>query len=193
MPILLLKLLGISAWIKKGAYALLCGIKRYPLHAALIASLCISGWLWRGKQSAIAERDDARAETVALQTKFDRAQEQAEVKQNTADKSNLGGQLAGNKKLDDNHANLENVRRNSVTAFAARLPKATGGPPCRASDAGVHSGPGQAIEGRADSDLAIKPEQLEAISRTEMQNSERGQFLRGLVEQGLAVPASGVP
>lgn len=40
MPILLLKLLGISAWIKKGAYALLCGIKRYPLHAALIASLC---------------------------------------------------------------------------------------------------------------------------------------------------------
>ncbi len=193
MPILLLKLLGISAWIKKGAYALLCGIKRYPLLAALIASLCISGWLWRGKQSAIAERDDARAETVALQTKFDRAQEQAEVKQNTADKSNLGGQLAGNKKLDDNHANLENVRRNSVTAFAARLPKATGGPPCRASDAGVHSGPGQAIEGRADSDLAIKPEQLEAISRTEMQNSERGQFLRGLVEQGLAVPASGVP
>ena len=193
MPILLLKLLGISAWIKKGAYALLCGIKRYPLLAALIASLCLSGWLWRGKQSAIAERDDARAETVALQTKFDRAQEQAEVKQNTADKSNLGGQLAGNKKLDDNHANLENVRRNSVTAFAARLPKATGGPPCRASDAGVHSGPGQAIEGRADSDLAIKPEQLEAISRTEMQNSERGQFLRGLVEQGLAVPASGVP
>lgn len=193
MPILLLKLLGISAWIKKGAYAPLCGIKRYPLHAALIASLCISGWLWRGKQSAIAERDDARAETVALQTKFDRAQEQAEVKQNTADKSNLGGQLAGNKKLDDNHANLENVRRNSVTAFAARLPKATGGPPCRASAAGVHSGPGQAIEGRADSDLAIKPEQLEAISRTEMQNSERGQFLRGLVEQGLAVPASEVP
>ena len=193
MPILLLKLLGISAWIKKGAYALLCGIKRCPLHAALIASLCLSGWLWRGKQSAIAERDAARAETVALQTKFDRAQEQAEVKQNTADKSNLGGQLAGNKKLDDNHANLENVRRNSVTAFAARLPKATGGPPCRASAAGVHSGPGQAIEGRADSDLAIKPEQLEAISRTEMQNSERGQFLRGLVEQGLAVPASEVP
>lgn len=64
MPILLLKLLGISAWIKKGAYALLCGIKRYPLLAALIASLCISGWLWRGKQSAIAERDAARAETA---------------------------------------------------------------------------------------------------------------------------------
>ena len=66
MPILLLKLLGISAWIKKGAYALLCGIKRYPLHAALIASLCLSGWLWRGKQSALAERDAARAETAQV-------------------------------------------------------------------------------------------------------------------------------
>ena len=189
---MILWLLGAAKWAREAAGALFGLIRTYPLLAALIASLCLSGWLWRGKQSALAERDAARDETVALQTKFDRAQEQAEVKQNTADKSNLGGQLAGNKKLDDNHANLENVRRNSVTAFAARLPKATGGPPCRASDAGVHSGPGQAIEGRADSDLAIKPEQLEAISRTEMQNSERGQFLRGLVEQGLAVPASEV-
>ena len=68
MPILPLKLLGISAWIKKGAYALLCGIKRYPTHAALLASLCISGWLWRGKQSAIAERDEARDETARVIT-----------------------------------------------------------------------------------------------------------------------------
>lgn len=193
MPILLLKLLGIGKWLKEALWRVAGIAGRHPWQFALVLALCLSGWLWRGKQSAIAERDAARAETVALQTKFDRAQEQAEVKQNTADKSNLGGQLAGNKKLDDNHANLENVRRNSVTAFAARLPKATGGPPCRASDAGVHSGPGQAIEGRADSDLAINPEQLEAFSRTEMQNSERGQFLRGLVEQGLAVPASEVP
>ena len=134
----------------------LFGLARaYPRETIIIALIALSALLWRGKQSALAERDAARAETVALQTKFDRAQEEAEVKQNTADKSNLGGQLAGNKKLDDNHANLENVRRNSVTAFAARLPKATGGPPCRASAAGVQSGPGPAIEGRADSDLAI--------------------------------------
>mgnify|MGYP003479190457 FL=1 len=66
MPILILKLLGISAWIKKGAYALLCGIKRYPLHAALLASMCFSGWLWRGKQSALAERDAARDETAQV-------------------------------------------------------------------------------------------------------------------------------
>jgi len=59
---MILWLLGISAWIKKGAYALLCGIKRYPLHAALIASLCLSGWLWRGKQGALAERDFARVQ-----------------------------------------------------------------------------------------------------------------------------------
>ncbi len=36
-------------------------VRAYPLHCALIVALCLSGWLWRGKQSAIAERDAARA------------------------------------------------------------------------------------------------------------------------------------
>lgn len=193
MPILLLKLLGIGKWLKEALWRVVGLIRRYPLHTALIASLCLSGWLWRGKQSALAERDAAWAETVALQTKFKQAQKQAEAAQAKADLSNLDGQLAENKKLDDNHANLENVRRNSVAAFAARLPKATGSPPCRASVASVHSDTGQAVDGRTDSDIAIKPEQLEALSKTEMQNTERGQLLRGLVEQGLAIPASEVP
>lgn len=38
----------------------------YPLHCALIASLCLAGWLWRGKQTALAERDAARAETAQV-------------------------------------------------------------------------------------------------------------------------------
>lgn len=167
-------------------------IGRYPWQSACIALIALSALLWRGKREALAERDAARAETVELQTKINQAQMQAEAKQAKADQSNLAGQLAGNKKLDDNHANLENVRRNSVTAFAARLQNTAGSPPCRASVASVHSDTGQVVGGRADSDIAIKPEQLETFSKTEMQNAERGAFLRGLVEQGLAVPASEV-
>ena len=186
-------LLGIGKWLREAATALLGIVRAYPLQTALIAALCLAGWQWRGKRAALDERDAARAEVVSQRYKFEQAQKQAEAAQAKSDLSNLDGQLAANKKLDDNHANLENERRAAVAAFAARLPKATGGPPCRASVAGVHSDPGQAVEGRADSDLAVKPEQLEALSKTEMQNAERGAFLRGLVEQGLAVPASEVP
>lgn len=63
---MILWLLGAAKWAREAAGALFSLIGRYPLHAALIASLCISGWLWRGKQSAIAERDAARAETAQV-------------------------------------------------------------------------------------------------------------------------------
>ncbi len=38
----------------------------YPLHAALIASLCISGWLWHGWNGAIADRDAIRLDLDAI-------------------------------------------------------------------------------------------------------------------------------
>lgn len=63
---MILWLLGAAKWAREAAGALFSLIGRYPLHAALIASLCISGWLWRGKQSALAERDAARAETAQV-------------------------------------------------------------------------------------------------------------------------------
>lgn len=39
-----------------------------PWQFALAIALCFSGWLWRGKQSALAERDAARAETAQVIT-----------------------------------------------------------------------------------------------------------------------------
>ena len=67
MPWLLLKLLGAWGWLKQAAVALLGLVRTYPLQAALIASLCLSGWLWRGKQEAIAERDLARVQFADCQ------------------------------------------------------------------------------------------------------------------------------
>ena len=63
---MILWLLGAAKWAREAAGALFGLIRTYPLLAALIASLCISGWLWRGKQSALAERDEARAETAQV-------------------------------------------------------------------------------------------------------------------------------
>ena len=64
MPILLLKLLGIGKWLKEALWRVAGIAGRHPWQAALIASLCLAGWLWRGKQSALAERDAARDETA---------------------------------------------------------------------------------------------------------------------------------
>lgn len=63
---ILLKLLGAWGWLKQALGALLDLIRRYPLAAALIASLCLSLWLWRGKERAEGERDDAKAETAQV-------------------------------------------------------------------------------------------------------------------------------
>jgi hypothetical protein len=62
-----LKLLGLWGWLKEAAVALLGLVRRYPLQAALIASLCLSGWLWRGKQEALGERDLARVQFADCQ------------------------------------------------------------------------------------------------------------------------------
>lgn len=65
---MILWLLGAAKWVREAAGALFSLIGRYPLHAALLASLCLAGWLWRGKQSALTERDAARAETAQVIT-----------------------------------------------------------------------------------------------------------------------------
>lgn len=49
-----------------GLSALFNIARSHPWHAALIASMCLSGWLYRGKQSALAERDAARDETAQV-------------------------------------------------------------------------------------------------------------------------------
>lgn len=55
--LLLSLLLGGWGWLKNAASALLGLIRTYPLQAALIAALCLSGWLWWGKRHAEAQRD----------------------------------------------------------------------------------------------------------------------------------------
>ena len=63
---MILWLLGAAKWAREAAGALFGLIRTYPLLAALISSLCLSGWLWRGKQSALAEREAARDETAQV-------------------------------------------------------------------------------------------------------------------------------
>ena len=68
MPFLLLKLLGIGKWLREAAGGVFSLVRRYPLAAALIASLCLAGWFWHGKSKAIEQRDAAVAGRKADRT-----------------------------------------------------------------------------------------------------------------------------
>ncbi|MBS4048061.1 MAG: hypothetical protein KG075_17075 [Alphaproteobacteria bacterium] len=73
MVMLALKLLGLWRWLREALSALLSLAGRYPWQAALIASLCLSGWLWHGKGKALAERDAARATLASERQTYRRA------------------------------------------------------------------------------------------------------------------------
>lgn len=67
-----LKLLG---WAKVALNAVAALIVRYPLQAALVASLCLSGWLWRGWNKA-----EAKIEAIELAAKQSEALHRAAIK-----------------------------------------------------------------------------------------------------------------
>jgi hypothetical protein len=58
----------------------------------------------------------------------------------------------------------------------------------------VSGDPRPADTGQTDSDLvAVKPEDIDAWSKVEVQNTDRGNWIRGLIDQGIAVPQSMLP
>lgn len=200
MPLLLLKLLGIGKWLREAATGAFRWIVSSPVHM-LIFALCVSlagnFWLYRGKSKAIEQRDAWHLAFDKQKAAYIAAQREAEAKQKAADQSNIAGQLAAIRQQDAAHVQLEAARRSAVSEFrtagrvrleaACRSPSGAGVAPLR-------DNPRPPADGQAPGDfVAVKPEQIDAWSEIELQNAERGQFLRGLVSQGLAVPQSALP
>jgi hypothetical protein len=195
MPLLILKLLGIGKWLKEAFSALFGLIRTYPLQAALVVALCLAGWLWHGKSKAIEQRDAWHLAFDKQKTAYELAQKAAEAKQRAADQDNLSGQLAANRELDKAHAELEALRPAAARQFildGQLRAKAACGAALGASASSVPDNPATPDSGRADSDLvAVKPEDIDAWSKVEVQNADRGNFIRGLMDQGLAIPEVG--
>ena len=86
-----LQLLGVFGWLKKAALSGFLAAVRYPWQTACLVAVVASCWLWRGKQHAIAERDQARAQIVALVKASDdnrkAAEEQVRQQQAAFDKA----------------------------------------------------------------------------------------------------------
>ena len=203
MPFLLLKLLGIGRWLREAFSALFGLARRYPLQAAIFALLALLAWTYHGKVSAIGQRDAAVvgreaaiAGRAADRKAYTAAQAEAERLQRETDHVAIDRQLAFNAQQEQNHVNYEQTRRSAVADYARAHPvrvcrQAAGGAPGGTLVAAVPGDSGVAADGHANGDLAdVSAADLDAFSQTELQNRERGEYLRGLIAIGWAIPGN---
>ena len=142
----------LTAW---GGIKRLFGLAaRYPLQAALIASLCLSAWLHMGKQNAldtVAERDD----TIAAMIKASDAARAAQIAMN---KAVTDKQTEIARKADNDQTTRRDIADRS-RAYADRM---RAGAYCRkasattedsAAEVDTSAGPDAVVLTRADFDI----------------------------------------
>lgn len=192
-----LKLLGIGRWLKEASSALFGLVRRYPLQAALIASLCLSGWLWRGRQAERVEA--ARWETAFSDQKlaYEKAQAEAKAKQIAADTRELELKSLLSEKADD-LSRLSSERTRIAVADYARTHRlrceAADGAASGTASPGVPGDPGRAPESPEAADMvAVTRSDLDALADEAVQGAVRQRYLNALIDAGWAVPASRLP
>jgi hypothetical protein len=187
---LALKAMGIWNWLKEALSALFRLAMRYPLQAALIASLCLSGWLWRGRQAARVDAATWEQAYTDQKAAYQSAQAEAASKQLARDLTDLTEQA---------HAANDTIRKNAVDVYARAHPvrvcrqaadSAPGGP----GAAGLPSDPGQPLAPDADADLvAIPRTDLDHLAAKAVRDTEWVNWGEALIAQGRAVRASDLP
>lgn len=159
-------------WATKNPAAALCGL-----------FLATTVWFWHGRNVEKAGRAADKAAYVI-------AQKQAVAKQEAQDQTNFAGQIAAIKQQDAAHVQLEAARNDAAGRFIAshRMPAQACRPTGGTITPAMHPDPRAPVDGSTAGDfVAVKPEAIDAWSKIELQNTERGDFLRGLVDQGLGV------
>ncbi len=177
---LALKLLGIWRWLKSGLSALLSLAGRYPLQAALIASLCLSGWLWHGKGKALAERDAARADLATITAAQKAATEKA--KQARADAEKLTKDLSH--ATDKHAADLDAISRRALAdRMRAKAPRcASSGTVATALPIHPEGDPGADTGG-----VYFTAAEADLLRRHEVRSTACHAWGQALVDMGLAV------
>lgn len=199
MPLLLLKLLGIRAWLKRAGGAVLGAALRYPWQAALVAALCLSAWLWRGWNQAEVRADHWQAAHAEQQAAVLAAQAEAAAAQAAADAREFSFKTD---LAETSHAlsiKAAADARDAVAAFARDHPvrvcrAAAGGAPGGAAGPGLPGDPGPVPGENPASDMvAIPRSDLDAIAGKAVQDSVKTEFFNAAVKAGWAVPQSQVP
>lgn len=172
--------LSALGWLRKPATVVWKYSRVYPREAIIVALLCLSGWLWHGKGKALAERDAARAENVALVKGNREAEERA--KQARANTEKLSKELAD--ATDQHAADLDAISRRALAdRMRAKAPRcgtsgavAAAVPDDPARDPGANSGGVYFTAAEADN-----------LRRHEVRSTTCEGWARGLIAEGLAV------
>ncbi len=176
---LALKLLGLWRWLKSGLSALLSLAGRYPLAAALIASLCLSGWLWHGKGKALAERDAARADLATITAAQKEATQKA--KQARADAEKLTKDLAH--ATDQHAADLDAISRRALAdRMRGQAARCGGGTVAAALPDSAQSDPGADTGG-----VYFTAAEADLLRRHEVRSTACAAWGQALIEAGVAV------
>jgi hypothetical protein len=179
--------------------ALLGWAARYPWQAAVIASLCLSGWLWRGRQAARVEAARWEQAFVDQKAAYLSAQAEAKSRQIIRDRQELAAQTALAAQVEQAHAANDTIRKNAVDAYARAHPvrlcrQAPASAPSGPGETSVPGDPGQPDEAPADADLvAITRTDLDHLAAKAMRDSEWMNWADALIKQGRAVKASDLP
>lgn len=176
---MMLWLLDTLGWLKKAAYAALCAFKRYPMQSALIASLCLSGWLWHGKGKALAERDAARAEVSAMIEASKQATALA-LKERAANQA----AFAKLKKEADNGHSTALADADRRTADFIRLRRQSGSCAAKADPASEGASAGVPESAPAETVL-VEASDVRACSTASIYADEAHKWARGLIEAGV--------
>lgn len=173
--------LSALGWLRKAARALFDLACRYPLQAALIVALAACGWLWHGKGKALAERDAARAEIVAMVEANKVATERAKEARAATEK--LSKELAD--ATDQHAADLDAISRRALAdRLRAKAPR------CDASGAIAAAMPdGSQVDPGANSGgVYFTAAEADNLRRHEVRSTTCEGWARGLIAEGLAVP-----
>lgn len=182
MALILLKLLGIGRWLREAAGRVFSAAMRYPWQAALVVALAACGWLWHGKGKALAERDAALADVAAMIE----AQKQATalaVKER-AKTEKLSKDIAD--ATDQHAADLDAISRRALAdRMRAKAPR------CDASGTVAAAVPDDPARdpGADTGGVYFTATEADNLRRHEVRSTACEGWARGLIAEGLAVPA----
>ena len=167
-------------WLNKARVVLWGAISRYPLQAALIALMCLSGWLWHGKHTAqeeLAAMKRASVEAGKAQAAVNHAP--AAKSQAIAEKSNADAQ--------DYYA--KGRAAGLAYADAHRVPR-----PCPASPASVpgtdHAASLNDRSGDAPGMVAVSRADFDTLTGNSLRLAKVQQDAEALIDAGVAIKSA---
>lgn len=165
---------------RKAILSVLKGAVSYPWQAALIASLCLSLWLYSGKQDAIAtiaKRDDTITQMKSA-SKIATAV-QIELNKQVTDKQTKIARM-----IDDNKTNRRDIVDHS-RAYAGRM-SAQGY--CRKASATPESGAAEGSDGSSADAVVVNRADFDILTHNTARLADVKAWADSLIGEGLAVP-----